>query len=222
MDYLHTTDRFETFSDGTDRLARGLGWLSIGIGVAELIYGRRLSQSVGIGDHGALLRGYGLREIGTGLAILFADDPKIPMWGRVIGDALDLATLMPGLDADNPDRDRVKLAMAAVGAITVVDLLCTQALHARDRMAPEPPDYSDRSGYDRPASEMVGAARDDRGNEAEDEGGVPASPTPGNQTRGTAPHEAVHATDEDGIPASPTPLNQTASADRPLRGGDGI
>lgn len=215
MNYLYTTDRYESFSDGSDRMARGLGWMSIGIGLAELFYGRRLSESMGMDGHGALMRGYGLREIGTGLALIMADDPKIPMWARVAGDALDLATLVPALDEDNPDRDRVKLALAAVAAITVVDLICTQALQARARYAPEPPDYSDRSGFSRPAEDMRGVARHEL-----HAGPAASAPSAAGETGEEDLPEAPGA--ERGIPASPTPANQSADAERPLREGDGI
>lgn len=221
MDYLHTTDRFEAFSDGTDRLARGLGWLSIGLGLAELIYGRRLGESLGMEDKSAVLRGYGLREIGTGLAIIMADDPKMGVWARVAGDVLDLATLMPALSDANPDRDRVRLAMAAVGALTVLDIACANALHARHRWAPEPPDYGDRSGYPGgvAAARGTAAAWDEEEEEtAERDDDIPASPTPANQTATDARHVSAGG----GIPASPTPANQTAGGDRSLRGGDGI
>ena len=108
-----------------------------------------------------LLRLYGAREIATGIGILTQDDPTPWMWGRVAGDALDLATLAPGLDGGNPRRGNVALAMAAVAGATLLDVVCAQAL-TRERTRPKPTtrDYSGRVGMPRPAPQMRGAARD--------------------------------------------------------------
>lgn len=139
-------ERYERVSDTAERLARGLGWVSIGLGMAELIYGRRLGEVIGLGYHPRVMRTYGLREIGAGLVILAADDPRLGVWARVAGDLLDLATLMPALSADTPDRDAARTTLGVVAAVTALDLACAQALQARERLAPPPPDYSDRAG----------------------------------------------------------------------------
>lgn len=143
-----------------DALARGLGWFSIGLGVAELFAGRRIARALGMEEHTALIRAYGAREIMTGVGILALGDAKPWIWGRVAGDALDLGTLANGLGRDNPNRANVEIAMAAVAGVTVLDLVCAQALHAEED-APQapPPDYSDRSGLPRPPDEMRGVAR---------------------------------------------------------------
>ena len=44
-----------------------------------------------------LTRACGLREIGTGIGILTSKDPSPWIWGRVVGDALDVATVGAGL-----------------------------------------------------------------------------------------------------------------------------
>jgi len=144
-----------------DSLARGLGWFSIALGVTELVAARRMARWLGMDDHAGLIRGYGLREIGTGFGILALGDPKPWMWGRVAGDALDLGTLAAGLGRDNPNRDRVGLAMAAVAGVSALDAACVQMLYRES--APEGTravDYSDRSGLPRPPEQMRGAARD--------------------------------------------------------------
>lgn len=144
-----------------DTLARGLGWFSIGLGVTEVVAGGRLAHWLGMDDHAGLIRGYGVREIGTGIGLLAVGDPKPWIWGRVGGDALDLGTLSVGLGRDNPRRDNVGIAMAAVAGVTALDIVCAQMLHAEEaqhRMPP--PDYSDRIGLPRPPEQMRGAARD--------------------------------------------------------------
>lgn len=146
---------------GADTLARGLGWFSIGLGAAELVAGRSLARWLGMEDHAGLIRAYGLREIGTGVGILALGDPKPWIWGRVGGDAVDLGTLAAGLGRDNPRRDNVGIAMAAVAGVAALDLACAQMLHAEaPRPMVPPPDYSDRTGLPRPPEQMRGAARD--------------------------------------------------------------
>src|SRR5947209_15728050 len=74
-------------------LARGLGWFSIGLGLAEALAPRAMGDLTGVRNAG-LVQAYGLREIATGIGILSSARPAGWMWGRVAGDALDIATLL--------------------------------------------------------------------------------------------------------------------------------
>jgi hypothetical protein len=149
-------------AEGTPyELARGLGWFSIGLGLAELLAPRGLAEALGMEEHSGLIRAYGARELATGIGILASEDPTPWMWGRVGGDALDLATLASGLSEENPQRGAVMLAMAAVAGVTMLDIYCAQQLTSQRSESWVPmPDYSDRSGLPRPPSEMRGAASD--------------------------------------------------------------
>ena len=148
--------------DTADALARGMGWFSIGLGVAEIVAGRRIARWLGMEEHTTLIRAYGVREIGAGMGLLALGDPKPWMWGRIAGDALDLGTLAAGLGRDNPRRDNVGIALAAVLGATALDVACTRMLHADESRhhALPPPDYSDRSGLGGPPERMRGVARD--------------------------------------------------------------
>jgi hypothetical protein len=115
--------------------------------------------------HGTqLVQAYGLREIATGIGILSLDQPAAWIWGRVGGDALDMATLATGLQPDNPKKENVEMALAAVAGVAALDVVCGASLarHAR----PKPRwrltaiDYGRRSGFPKPAEQMRGAARD--------------------------------------------------------------
>ncbi|GIK99883.1 MAG: hypothetical protein BroJett029_40920 [Alphaproteobacteria bacterium] len=115
--------------DDTARaLARGLGWFSIALGLAELIAPRRLTRTLGMEDHAGLAQLYGLREIVAGIGLLLARDPLPWVWGRVAGDALDLASLAPALHRDNPERHNAGLALGAVAAVTLLDICCARQL----------------------------------------------------------------------------------------------
>jgi hypothetical protein len=145
----------------TDALARGLGVFSIALGLVEVVAARSLTRALGMEGNETLVRAYGMREIATGVGILASNDPTPWIWGRVGGDALDVATLATGLDGDNPKRENVMLALAAVAGATALDVYCAQTL-SRESPVPLPPmrDYSDRRGMPRPPQAMRGAARD--------------------------------------------------------------
>jgi uncharacterized membrane protein len=109
-------------------LANGLGWFSVGLGVAELIAPEAVARLIGVrGDSQTLsiLRAYGAREIANGVAIL--SDPGHPgwMWGRVGGDAVDLLTLA---QAERMDPGRTLAATLAVLGVTAVDVYCARQL----------------------------------------------------------------------------------------------
>lgn len=78
--------------------------------------------------HKGYLRLYGLREIATGIGILNSPLPTEWMWGRVAGDALDIATLLA--TATGKESGRALLATTAVAGVTALDALCATQLSA--------------------------------------------------------------------------------------------
>jgi hypothetical protein len=141
-------------------LAQGLGWFSIALGLTEMLAPRSLTRSLGMEGHETLVQAYGLREIATGVGILSSQQPAPWMWGRVGGDALDISSLMPALSDENPQKQNAALALAAVAGVTVLDIVCAQALSSNHGRSRAIYDYSDRSGLPAEPSAMRGAARD--------------------------------------------------------------
>jgi uncharacterized membrane protein len=122
--------KYGNVNDG-QRLANGLGWFSIGLGVAEIAAPGKLAELIGLRDKErsrTLLRIYGLREIAAGIGILSQTRQSGWLWGRVAGDVVDLASLGSALGARNVDRTRVVTASAAVLGVTALDVLCAQGL----------------------------------------------------------------------------------------------
>ena len=116
-------------STSTNRLAKGLGWFSIGLGLAELLAPRAIASISGVSNkHTGLIRLYGLREIGAGITIFAQKKPTEGVWSRVAGDAMDLTTL--GIAATNPEAKlgRVAFATANVLAVTALDVMCAMQL----------------------------------------------------------------------------------------------
>jgi hypothetical protein len=145
-------------------VAQGLGWFSIGLGLAECLMPRTMARVVGLEGKESVVRAFGVREIASGLGILLARDPEPWMWSRVAGDAIDLGALSVGLRSDNPHRMASAVAMLAVAQVTAVDVACAKSLAGyRQQEAAELRylDYRDRRGFDRPAEAMRGAALTD-------------------------------------------------------------
>jgi uncharacterized membrane protein len=107
------------------RLAKALGWFSIGIGIAGLLAPRRMSQTAGVDSHPMLMRAIGVREITSGVGILSERKPTGWLWSRVAGDAMDLALLGVAVRSASagPQRTRVTLATAAVAGVAALDVL---------------------------------------------------------------------------------------------------
>lgn len=144
---------------GNEKLAKGLGWFSIALGVTELLGARGLCQRLGLQGSESLIRAFGLREAATGLAILSSHDATPWVWGRVGGDALDLTTLVGGAQSGRGERSFSAVALAAVASVTLIDIICAQRLSSeKGNRHTAVADYRDRSGFPRPAAEMRGAA----------------------------------------------------------------
>jgi hypothetical protein len=172
--------RLDTHGNGrpdpaTDALARGLGWFSIALGVAEVTAPRRLARTLGMDGYEPVVFAYGVREIVNGIGILASDDPTPWIWGRVGGDALDIATVAAGMSGDNPRIGNAAVALVSLLGITAVDLYCARGLgEERERRSAPIRDYRDRTGYPRPARAMRGAARADGFEIPDDFRGPPA------------------------------------------------
>lgn len=111
------------------KLARGLGWFSIGFGLAELLAPRAIASISGVpkGRTG-LIRLYGLREIASGITIFSQQNPVGGVWSRVAGDALDLASLGAAAASPEANKGRLAFATANVLAVTALDVICAKQL----------------------------------------------------------------------------------------------
>src|SRR5258705_8196562 len=114
---------------GTSRLATGLGWFSIGFGLAELLAAGTVANIAGVSKkHTRLIRLYGLREIATGVGIFSQRRPSEALCSRVDGDALDLVIMGTALTSQEAKRGRAAFATASVLGVTALDLMCAQQL----------------------------------------------------------------------------------------------
>jgi len=146
---------------GSDRLARALGWFSIGLGVTELVAPGMLARTLGLEGKEGLIRAYGARELAHAVPTLSVDK-QVGLASRIGGDMLDLGTLSSALHPDNPKRNNAAIATALVVGITLLDLVAyagVKTAHSRERGTQR--DYSDRSGLPRGPQASRGLARKD-------------------------------------------------------------
>lgn len=142
-----------------DQMAKGLGYFSLALGAAELIAPDAICRAAGLDGYRGLVRAYGAREVATGLAILASHDATPWVWGRVAGDAIDIATVAAGTKQITKTKTLISLGVLA--AVTALDIFCASGLsREKGGVKTATTDYSNRSGFPKGVSAVKGAARD--------------------------------------------------------------
>lgn len=129
----HRQSRMAT-QESAKRLAHGLAWFSISLGVAEILAPRLISRLVaGDGKYARLIRLYGVRELVSGLLIFGQGTrPAGAVWSRVAGDAVDIATLAAAGASSRTNKGGVALATASVLGVAALDVYCARELTRRE------------------------------------------------------------------------------------------
>lgn len=113
----------------------GLGLFSLALGAAELLGSKRVTGTLGVEGHEALVKAFGVRELLNGAGLLAAPATSTNVWMRVAGDAMDLAAL--GLAAPRAKRGALMGAFAFVIGATLLDVVTARGLDATTgRMLP--------------------------------------------------------------------------------------
>jgi uncharacterized membrane protein len=110
-------------------LATALGWLSVGLGLAEVLAPEEVAEWVGVNNDDETLnvvRAIGLRELVSGVGILTQSRPRGWLLGRFAGDCMDLLLLSRAQGSDKAQPGRINTAMAAVIGIGLLDLYGSQ------------------------------------------------------------------------------------------------
>jgi len=124
---LGTQEAVTARQDELQRRGRGLGWMSLGLGVAQLAAPDTVRRISGVDDSPrsrAVVPIVGARELVHAAGLLASRRKGVWAWTRVVGDAMDLTSLGVAI-AHRGGRRRRRLVgvTGAVVAITVVDLL---------------------------------------------------------------------------------------------------
>ena len=117
----------------THRTARGLGWFSIAIGLAEMLATRSVAKTMRLSHRPGLLRMFGMREMATGVGLLTRRNRAPWLWARVAGDVMDLVTLGSAFGRHRRGRGRIGAALAAVAGVTALDVMAGRRLGRKNR-----------------------------------------------------------------------------------------
>lgn len=143
-----------------ERGARLLGWLSLGLGAAELLAAPTVARALGVEGREAVIRGCGAREIASGVLTL-SINPRVGLSARLLGDAADAALLVASRRGRNGDTAGLDVGLALVIGLGLADAACRRAIAGeRDRASGPHWDYSNRSGLPRGVDASRGLARD--------------------------------------------------------------
>ncbi|HEY7169504.1 MAG TPA: hypothetical protein VH417_01585 [Vicinamibacterales bacterium] len=112
------------------RIARFLGWFSLGLGAVELLMPKTVCRALDVDCDETLVQAFGAREMAAGLGILSQRNPGPWLWGRVAGDAVDLSALAAALRVSGR-RAMVGAALASVAGITALDIVCGLRISSR-------------------------------------------------------------------------------------------
>jgi hypothetical protein len=142
----------------SDRMARNLGWFSLGLGALEILAPERITRALGMRGQESLVRAYGFREVASGMLTL-SIEKKAGLWSRVAGDGLDIATLVANLRDDNPKKSNVAFGVMMVAGVTLLDIATANEVSARHARQPGSRRmYHDRTGFPKGAAASRGVA----------------------------------------------------------------
>ena len=137
----------------SEQIARGLGWFSIGIGLAQVLAPRTIARLTGMPLPRVLTMLCGAREIACGLGILSQHETRPWVQARVAGDALDLAACAGSLLLPGANRGRLAVTTAAIAGVTVLDAYCARELE-RTGHRPSTRHVIEIVSIDRPPEEL--------------------------------------------------------------------
>ena len=137
MTRLATRKAVKARQDEVQRRGHGLGWMSLGLGVAQLAAPGTVRRISGVDDSPtsrAVVPLVGARELVHAAGLLASRRKGVWAWSRLVGDAMDLTSLGMAI-AHRGGRRRRRLVgvTGAVVGITAVDLLtAVQAIRAKE------------------------------------------------------------------------------------------
>jgi hypothetical protein len=112
------------------RLARGLGWLSLALGAAKLAAPDTLARRLGMRRQRNTIRASGMRELVTGIGALSTRRPAPWIWSRFIGGAIEAGALLRALRRSRRRRN-VGIAVGAVAGLAALDMMLCSRKRAR-------------------------------------------------------------------------------------------
>ena len=111
-------------------MARALGWVSIGVGLAALAVPGPLMKAIGLGDRPKLGRFLGARDLVLGMGLLRSQNTAAWCRARGIADALDVALIIGGAAAGAFRRDRAPIGFATGAGFSALSFWLARRLES--------------------------------------------------------------------------------------------
>jgi len=108
------------------RVAKFLGLFSFGLGIAQLAVPDRVNDLIGVRDTPktrAVQRAIGVQELSAAQGIVALSPPTPVLWARVAGDVLHAGLLARAFGGRRNNGERLRIALASVVGIGVIDAL---------------------------------------------------------------------------------------------------
>jgi len=131
-------------TDGST-LARGLGVFSLGLGITELTAPELLAKAIGLEPSSRtsfIMRAFGLREVLAGLGVVLQPRRSLPLWARLVGDAIDLAALGWAAKTQRTRIERLAAAAVAVAGAAALDAVAARRVKRAQRTVIDPVIFS--------------------------------------------------------------------------------
>ncbi len=110
------------------KLARGIGWFSLAIGLRLVVAPMPGTRAFGMGERPALGCVMGVRDLVVGAGLLRGENTRTWLMARGINDALDAALILVGMASGAFPRDRAPVGLAVVTSFSVASLLLAKRL----------------------------------------------------------------------------------------------
>ena len=110
------------------KLARGVGLVSLGVGLALIAAPARTTESFGMGERKELGRFLGVRDLILAAGLLRSENPAPWLRARAISDAADAALLAGGAAFCVFPRDRSMLGVLVAAGFIAFGFILAQRL----------------------------------------------------------------------------------------------
>lgn len=111
-----------------NKLARGIGWVSIGVGLALIVTPRWMTKGFGMGERPNLGRFLGVRDLVLGAGLLRSESLAPWLQARAISDVGDAALLTGGAVSGAFPRSQAMVGLTVATTFSVLSFALARRL----------------------------------------------------------------------------------------------
>ena len=109
-------------------MARGIGWLSVVVGLQLVVSPGIVSRGFGMGERPVLGRVMGIRDLVIGAGLLRGEDTRAWLMARSISDAADAAIILGGAASGAFPRNRAPVGLTVAASLSAASFLLARRL----------------------------------------------------------------------------------------------